>query len=167
MKQKKQAFYFIAILLFAGKVYGQMSAALCKKNEEIVFAFQLANKKWVSVCKEKSGQYIVYRFGTAGKIELEYPAVLDSSSWQQFSFKGYSRGGGIQNAAVNFAFLTFNNNGVNYEVYDTWTAEENKRDIGVTVTTEKRKVDLKGILKTQKGYLLELQYNQKIKQEDE
>jgi len=165
--QKRLAFYCIAFLLFAGDLYGQMNASLCKKDEEIVFAFQLSNKKWVAVCKEKAERYIVYRFGTSPKVELQFPAVLDSTSWQQFSFKGYSRGGGIQNSAMNVAFLNFTNNNVNYEVYDTWTAEEDKPHIGVTITIEKKTIDLKGNIKSRKGYLLSLSDNQKIKQEED
>ena len=81
------------VLIFTTNTYAQFDKQLCKPNEEIVFAFQLKNLKWVSVCKEKNEKYIVYRFGNQNKIELQYPDILDSTSWQQFTFQGYSRGG--------------------------------------------------------------------------
>lgn len=101
-------------------VLGQLNQQLCKRGEEIVFAFQLDNRKWVSVCQDKGEKYIAYRFGTQKKIELQYPAILDTSSWQQFSFNGYDRGGGKKNAAMYYGLLSFKNNGALYEIYDTW-----------------------------------------------
>jgi hypothetical protein len=154
-------FLFISLFSFA-----QVNTQLCKPTEEIVFAFQLKNLKWVSVCKEKNEQYIVYRFGTAQKIELQYPQVLDSASWNAFTFQGYNRGGGIQNAAMNFAYLSFNNEGINYDVYEMWNSEDDKEKCGVTVQTSDKTIDLKGNLKSRKGYLLSLSSNEKIKKEE-
>jgi hypothetical protein len=144
----------------------QLSDALCKKNEVLIFAFQFKNKKWVSVCKEKNDEYIVYRFGTKERTELTYPQKLDSSSWQKFTFKGYSRGGGKQNAAMSYAFLSFNTNNVFYEVYETWNSEDEKEDCGIQVKEGEKSFDMKGLVKTRKGTLLSLQFNEKIKTEE-
>lgn len=145
--------------------FAQYSNQLCKTSETVVFAFQLKNQKWVSVCREKKDAYLVYRFGTKTKIEFTYPAVLDSTSWQQFTFRHYSRGGGIQNAAMNIAYLSFTNNNADYEVYDTWTAEENVQGCGVSVSINNKTTDMKGLLKTRKNYLLSLN-DSKVKTEE-
>jgi hypothetical protein len=142
--------------------YGQLNNQLCKPNEKVAFAFQLSNQKWVSVCKEKEDRYIVYRFGTKNKLELQYPASSDTNSWRQFTINGYMRGGGKANAAMNFAYLTFSNNGVTYEVYETWSSEDNKEHCGVNVTIGGKTTDLKGLLKTRKGDLLSLWYDGKV-----
>ena len=162
----------ILILLFlqlgANKeLFSQFDERLCQQNEEIIFAFQLKNQKWVSVCKEKEEKYVVYRFGTQQRIELQLPEKLDSTSWQQFTFKGYSRGGGKQNAAMYFGFLGFFNNEVKYEVYETWNSEDNLEHCGITIIAGKKETDLKGILKSRKGSLLSLLDNEKIKKEEE
>ena len=160
----------IAILLcifFGITVFAQFDNHLCKSNEEIVFAFQLKNLKWVSVCKEKNEHYIVYRFGTKSKIELQYPKLLDSTSWQQFTFQGYVRGGGKQNAAMRFGYLNFYNNDINYEVYDLWNSDDDKEKCGVWVKPNKKTIDMKGNLESRKGSLVELIYEDKIKKEPE
>ncbi|MBC7867271.1 MAG: hypothetical protein H7X88_07040 [Gloeobacteraceae cyanobacterium ES-bin-316] len=146
--------------------FAQLNNQLTGPGEEVVFAFQLKNKKWVSLCKEKTEKYIVYRMGTQNKVELQYPAVLDSTSWQQFTFMGYSRGGGKQNAAMNVAFLRFTNNDADYEIYETWNAEDDKQQCGITIKTGGKTIDAKGNVKSRKGYLLSMQHNQKIKTEE-
>jgi len=165
--KNKFVILFILLIGYTIKSFSQFNKQLCKQNEEIVFAFQLKNQKWVSVCKEKNEQYIVYRFGLPGKIELQYPSLLDSTSWRQFNFKGYTRGGGKQNAAMNYAFLDFINSNIQYEVYETWNSEENKEYCGVSITINKKKVDMRGLLKTRKRALLSLLYGNKIKMEEE
>ena len=158
----------ILLSLFFGIIaFAQFDNQLCKSNEEIVFAFQLKNLKWVSVCKEKNGSYIVYRFGTKSKIELQYPSKLDSTSWQQFTFQGYVRGGGKQNAAMRFGYLNFYNNDINYEVYDLWNSDDDKEKCGVWVKPNKKTIDMKGNLESRKGSLVELIYEDKIKKEPE
>ena len=160
----------IAILLcifFGITAFAQFDNQLCKPNEEIIFACQLKNLKWVSVCKEKNEQYIVYRFGTKSKIELQYPKLLDSTSWQQFTFQGYVRGGGKQNAAMRFGYLNFYNNDINYEVYDLWNSDDDKEKCGVWVKPNKKTIDMKGNLESRKGSLVELIYEDKIKKEPE
>lgn len=162
----KKIIFLFFVLLFAANVHAQFEKQLCKANEEIVFAFQLKNQKWVAVCKEKNENYLVYRFGTPQKIELQYPAVLDSASWHKFTFNGYRRGGGKQNAAMRHAFLSFNNNGVNYEVYETWEAEDDKEQCGIYVGAGKNTNNMRGNLKSRKGNLLDLLDAEKIKREE-
>ena len=159
----KKVYIIFATLFVTQFCYAQ----LCKPNEKIVFAFQLKNQKWISVCKEKKEYYIVYRYGTKTKIELQYPATLDSTSWQQFTFKGYNRGGGKRNAALHYAFLSFNNNNINYEVYEIWNSDDDKEKCGVFVNNTTKTIDMRGILKSRKGELLSLRNNDKIKPEEE
>ncbi|MFN8244695.1 MAG: hypothetical protein U0X40_11630 [Ferruginibacter sp.] len=162
---KKVFLLLLAIGIFL-PVLAQLNPQLLKPDEELVFTFLLKNKKRVTVAMEKDGQYIVYRFGLPAKLELEYPKNPGESSWQLFSFRGYNRGGGKANAAMSYAFLTFTNNGIDYEVYDTWDSEEDAVHCGVTVTIKGKTTDLPGLVKTRKGYLLNLSDNEKIKKEE-
>ena len=73
---KRIAAILLSLFLSVSTI-AQLNNQLCKPNEEIVFAFQVKNLKWVSVCKEKNGSYIVYRFGIKTKLEMQYPAELD------------------------------------------------------------------------------------------
>lgn len=164
----KKVTVLIILLLFTGTaIPAQLNVQLCNKNEAVVFAFQLQNKKWVSLCKEENENYLVYRFGTADKVELQYPSVLDNTSWQKFSFQGYERGGGKMNAAMSYAYLGFTNSDVDYEIAESWSSETDEEHCGISIITEKKTINLAGLLKSRKGYLLQLRNNEKIKQEEQ
>jgi hypothetical protein len=146
---------------------GQFDKHLCRSSADVVFAFQLTKQKWVSVCQEKQELYIVYSFGTSNKIELQYPEVLDTSSWSKFSLKACSRGSSKQNAAMYFAFLHFINHGVSYEVYDQRDSGDDLREIGINIRIQQNKKQLKGILVSHQHSLLSLMDSEKIKKEEE
>ncbi|QEC69554.1 hypothetical protein FRZ67_20440 [Panacibacter ginsenosidivorans] len=134
-----------------------LSDRLCKGNEEIIFSFLLTkNKKIVSLCKDKQGDYLVYRFGTKEKVELEYPQKLDKTSWKVFKLYGVKRFGGKANAGFGDYNISFSNNGVTYEVFENWSDDDDTSDIGVNVTIDKKKVILKGDIKSKQGALLRL-----------
>jgi len=162
MKRKVSINLFL-LLFFSLKLFAQLPARLCKGNEVVIYAFQLQNKKWVSVCKEKKEEYIVYRLGSADKVALQYPLVLDATSWQNFSFTSYIRDFGKQDVAMHMAYLDFNYNGSKYEVYETTDAEISHENCGVKTVKDDAVVDMAGVFKTRVGNLLELKNNIKIK----
>lgn len=152
------------VLICSPAVYAQYDSLLCKPNENTVFAFQLENNKWVSINKEKTGKYLVYRFGNKDKIELQVPAVLDTTSWNRFLFSGYNRGGGKENAAMHFGYLSFRNKETVYEVYELWNSEDDIEHCGLTVMIDDKKpINLNGVLKNRHGNLLGLLYEVKVK----
>jgi hypothetical protein len=163
MKQKI-ATHLILLVFISSKLCAQQNAKLCNKNEVQVFAFQLQNKKWVSVCKEEKEQYLVYRIVTDNKIEFQYPLVLDSSSWKKFSFSSYTREFGKKDVAMHFAYLDFDYKGNKYEVYETFDAEAKQEHCGVKVAKAKNTTDMEGILNTREGNLLTLGTNDRFKQ---
>ena len=126
---------------------------LCQKNEQVVFSFLTSKKKMVSVCSEKDDRYLVYRYGTAKNIELQYPAVLDETSWQKFELYSYFRGGGVENAGVDEKHLSFTNEGVTYVLFEDYQAIGNKVEIGIWVTSEQRATTLRGLLRSKIGDL--------------
>jgi hypothetical protein len=84
-------FFIVSILFFTLCSFTNIAtnSLLYKDNEELLFSFRLVNsKKTVCLCKDKEGKYLVYRFGTSKKIELEYPKRLDASSWKAFTLNG-------------------------------------------------------------------------------
>ena len=152
------------VLICSPAVYAQYDSLLCKPNENTVFAFQLENNKWVSINKEKTGKYLVYRFGNKDKIELQVPAVLDTTSRNRFLFSGYNRGGGKENAAMHFGYLSFRNKETVYEVYELWNSEDDIEHCGLTVMIDDKKpINLTGVLKNRHGNLLGLLYEEKVK----
>ena len=158
----------IFLFLFAGAdVSAQYDSTLNKVNEDIVFAFRLDDKKWVSVCKEKEDKYLVYRIGTKDKIDLQVPTVLDTTSWNRFRFNGYSRGGGKENAAMYFGYLSFGTKGIGYEVYQLWNSEDSIQHCGINIFVDDKLTKVNGDIESKKGNLVNLLYEPKIKKEDE
>ncbi|RZK31652.1 MAG: hypothetical protein EOO57_16015 [Hymenobacter sp.] len=114
---------------------------LRRPGETTVFSFKTSRGKTVSLCEGPKGAYLVYRYGTAAKTELQYPAVLDASSWQKFTYFGYHR------SAIpvsNYYRLSFSNSGTKYELYDREEEvideegnEEYPREVGITVDVPK------------------------------
>ncbi len=89
--------------------------SLCDE-EKILFSCPLrSTQKWVSVCASadvsKTAGYLQYRFGTAGAIELAYPADR-AQSQTQFRYGHYSR---YQTDRTRVYFST---NGFTYEIFD-------------------------------------------------
>jgi hypothetical protein len=67
---------------------------LCTDNEKVFFSFKMENSpKTMSIClSNKQPDYLVYRFGTKDKIELQFPEN-NADSWNKFVYSYYLRGG--------------------------------------------------------------------------
>ncbi|MBE2218416.1 MAG: hypothetical protein IAE90_09445 [Ignavibacteria bacterium] len=150
----------LLLFIFSAPVFSQ----LIQSGEELIFSFKLKSGKSAVLLKGENESYLVYRFGTNKKIELEYPAELNVASWQNFTYSYYFRGGGKENAGLDLNYVTFENNGFTYKLYDEYSAEDESRNTGVLVTdTEGKERDITGTKGSAKGSLIDLRYNEKIK----
>jgi hypothetical protein len=123
---------------------------LSRPGETTVFSFKTASGKAVSLCEGPKAAYLVYRFGTTTKIELQYPAVLNASSWQKFTYWTYHRGGGVANAGMEEYRISFKNGGAEYELTDRTEAyltsnkeEDYRREVGLNVVVSDKSLDIK------------------------
>ena len=145
------------LFLFSSFSNNKFVHGLCKDNEKVVFSFTLINsKKSACLCEDKNGRYLVYRFGINGKVELQYPKNLDTTSWKAFTLHGEKRFGGKANAGFSDYSLTFNNNSVKYVVFDSWNDEDDSKAIGIKVKINGKETVLQGNYKSRKGSLLRL-----------
>jgi hypothetical protein len=144
-------YFFIALILFSGVLHAQIYLLA---NEELIFSFNTKNGKHVVLAKDKNNSYIIYRFGTASKIEFEFPG-RSRESWLKVKYAFYLRGGGIQNDGMDLNYIYFSNNDFKYTIYDTYTTEDQKSDLGVRVTDLKtnKTTDIRGVYKSRKGTL--------------
>ncbi len=154
---------FALLLLFSSiSIFSQ----LVKKNETLIFSFKTKAGKTAVLASDSDNRYIVYRFGTKDNIELEYPASLDNTSWQNFTYSYYYRGGGKMNAGMDLNYIDFTNNDYSYRIYNEYYSEDESVANGILVTDSKGKeTDIKGINKTVEGSLVELRFNELIKRE--
>jgi hypothetical protein len=101
-------------------------------NEELIFSFNTKNGKRLVLAKDKKNEYIVYRFGTKDKIELEYPEK-NKESWSKFTYGHYLRGGGKQNAGMELESIFFQINNFSYTIYKNFHSEGNSFETGINI----------------------------------
>lgn len=149
-------------------------ANLCQMGETVVFSFATKAGKTAALCRGSKGAYLVYRFGTAAKVELQYPAKLDASSWQKFTYWAYSRGGGAANEGVESSQLAFKNGGIEYTlsdenraVYDKNHEEDYRRGVGIDVRIKGKTVSIVGLAATAVGDLSSVKNDGKVKIDEE
>ena len=139
---------------------------LCNEKEDLLFSFKIANSnQTASICISKDEQeYIIYRFGTKDKIELEYP-IETEKSWSLFTYSYYLRAGGIDNEGLDLNYLSFEHDGYSYEIYDEYSAESDKSVVGIKITNQDTKEETNNLGDSDSiiGSLISLRDNTKIK----
>ena len=102
------------------------------ENEQILFEFKTQNNKRLTIAKDKSDKYLVYRYGTENKIQFEYPNEK-LNSWKKFEFSNYLRGGGKANEGMDLSYLYFQVENNKYVVYAEYLAQTGKTNYGIKV----------------------------------
>ena len=129
--------------------------SLCAEGEAIILSFKLSSKdKYASLCKGAAESYLVYRFGTPAKTELQYPETLDNNSWNKFCFFGYSRGGGIENDAMGDYSISFINQNTKYIISQSWRLIDDDYFIGILIDAPGQRYILRGTQQSQSGSLV-------------
>ena len=112
----------------------QQPNTLCARDERVIFSCPVKRPaKIVSLCAAKNltsdRGYLQYRFGLPGKVELEFPKDRNGSQ-QKFQYMHYFR------AQVDETEISFQINGYEYQIFDTYNGEERPRisTQGVSVT---------------------------------
>ncbi|OZV13713.1 hypothetical protein CIW83_01880 [Tissierella sp. P1] len=134
------------------------------EGEKVLFGFQVADsKKIMSICTAEDESYIVYRFGTRDNIELEFPEDRENS-FSYFNYSYYLRGGGLENAGLDFDHFNFSNGDYQYQVYSEYEAETGIRAVGIRVTDEKtgKETDITGDSNSVIGSMIPFREMEKI-----
>ncbi|WP_313563662.1 XAC2610-related protein [Ruminiclostridium cellobioparum] len=139
---------------------------LCTDNENVLFSFKIADSaKTLSVCQSKTKPaFIVYRFGSKDKIELEFPENK-ADSWSKFTYSYYLRGGGADNEGMDLNYLSFESGGYKYKIYQEFTVEDNMTNVGIKITDKatNKETDIKGLSNSIEGSLINLREDKRIK----
>ena len=156
---------FTCLLLIAKIGFAQK---LILPNETLIFSFETQNGKTAILAKDSLNNYIIYRFGTANKIEFEYPKKT-KDSWAKLTYSFYLRGGGTSNEGMDLNYVYFTNNNYQYIIYDSYFSVGNKTAIGIKIIdlTTKKTTNIKGKLKTRKGSLINFRNNGLLKVTEE
>ena len=137
------------LFLFTNLCFGQ---DYLLHNEELIYSFKVKNGKMMFLVKDKENKYIVYRFGSSNKIELEYPQK-NKQSWNKFTYSYYSRGGGKANDAMELYSIYFKVNNFEYTIYKDYYSENESFKTGILIINNlnKRVLDIKGKYNSIKG----------------
>lgn len=138
------------------------------QNEILIFGFETQNGKKMILAKDKNNAYIIYRFGTKNKIELEFPNKT-KESWNELEYSFYFRGGGIENEGMDLNYISFSIGEFKYLIYDTYYAINNEKSFGIKITNSKSKkiINIVGKNGTRKGTLIDFRFNELLKINDE
>lgn len=161
-----KSYFFACTLLLS--IAPSMSAQLLLPNETNLFSFQTRHHKTVTLAQDKDQKYMVCRFGTPEKIELEYPEK-EPKSYSKFKYSFYFRGGGKMNEGMDINFVSFVQGEYKYVLYSTYYAIDEKSEIGIKVINLKtnKTTLIKGNLKSQKGSLIDFRYNELLSIDEE
>ena len=146
---------------------------LIQANEKIVFSFKTNRGKIVNILLDKNEKYIVYRFGTKEKVELQFPEKLENSSFVQFTYSYYFRGGGAMNMGLDLNYLSFKGDSHQFVIFDEWSAgesgdDEGNKSVGIKIIdlTTKKEIIIEGLSSTVKGSLVDFRDNGLVKVEE-
>lgn len=117
---------FLLLALLLNSLISLAQAKYLLPNEEIVYTFSTKKGKVMMLAKDRQNKYLVYRFGSKEKIELEFPEKKNKESWKKFKYSYYMRGGGKANAGRENDHVYFYNNGFRYTLYRDYDAGDDK-----------------------------------------
>jgi hypothetical protein len=161
------------LVVGAGRAWTQIPGrinALRRPGETMLFSFKTASGKTMVLCEGAKGAYLVYRFGTATNVELQYPTMLTATSWKKFTYYPYHRSATPQ---AERYFLSFSSGGNEYQLFDRTEQErvaggddDYVRYVGVSVTLPKGEViTIRGKQTSVQGDLtLSDEYRARVKQ---
>ena len=138
------------------------------ENEDVILEFETTNGKKLTISKDISDKYLVYRFGDKENIELEYPKQKNNA-WKKFTISNYLRGGGIENEGMDLKYLYFEIENYKYVIYQEYLAIKGKTEYGVRVfnLVSNKEIEIKANPNTIKGSLVSLIEHKKIKKGEE
>jgi hypothetical protein len=147
-----------------GTITPEVNENLCKNDEEVVYSFRTSEEqKVVTLCINNEKDYIIFRYGTQDKIEIEYPDISDDS-WNNFAYCYYLRGGGPENEGLDLNFLTFKSKEYSYILYEKYYAPENDHQYGLVIINNNNgdENDISGSSDSVTGTLIDFRWNSKI-----
>lgn len=152
---------FFLLLFFGCKQAYQLP------NEEALLTFETAKGKKLMIAMDTEGAYLVYRYGAADQIELQYPEDL-ADGWDSFQYSTYMRGGGIQNEGMDLNYLFFDRGEYRYVVFQEYYASSDTTEYGIKVinTRTEKETLIAANPRTVKGSLIGLRSHDKVRKSE-
>ncbi len=133
-------------------------------NETALLTFRTENDKKLVIAKDTANKYLIYRFGTLNKVELEYPSEKENS-WKKFYYAFHSENAIINDLQKTTRYLYFTRGNYQYVVYQEYSDKRDHLTNGIKIIDKQTEdtTNLKAKHNPIKGSLLPLMNNEKIK----
>lgn len=144
--------FFLTFETYAQKV--QKVQKITMKNEETIFSFVTTENKTVMVAYEKQQNYVVFRYGTNEKIEVEVRESKTNAE-KKFKYSFFKRGTVKHTNYLDLNYLNVNVGSMQYVVYEDYISLGDEPEIGIIITDANvgERKEIKGDLTTKKGSL--------------
>lgn len=151
----RNTFLFVVLLFFlAFKTFAQKAQKITMKHEETIFSFVTSENKTVVIAYEKQQNYVVFRYGTNEKIEVEVRESKTNAE-KKFKYSFFKRGTSKHTNYLDLNYLNVNVGSMQYVVYEDYISLGNEPEIGIIITDANigERVEIKGDFKTKNGSL--------------
>ena len=154
------AFIFISVLCVSG--YCQ-KPQLKKNSEELIYSFITIDNKTVVIAHEKQQNYVVFRYGTKDKIEIE---VIESKTTadKKFKYSFFSKGTQGKFNYLDLNYLCLNIGSIQYVVFEDYVSIHEQPEVGIIITDANigDRKEIRGVAATKQGTLTGLKESELI-----
>ncbi len=124
---------------------------LVAQEDNIIYSFTTINNKVVQLTYDETNRIFIFRLISTNRIVIEVEDDLRDNN-NVFYVNGYHRGGGYNNAAMDYNDIVFSHNGFDYDIYYVWSVGEEKtnketdRIFGLSISKDGVEIcDLRGL----------------------
>jgi hypothetical protein len=96
--------------------------AFCQEDN-LIYSFKTKHHKRVELLFNENDSVFICRFYSLGRLKFEVRDTLTDAD-TVFTVHGYHRGGGVENAAMDYNDVTFSNDAYDYDIYFVWAVNE-------------------------------------------
>ncbi len=147
----------VAVCMILLATFRLQAQQYVRSNERAITSFYTKQHKRAVIAVDTADKYIVYRYGTSKKIELEYPG-RDTASWRKMQFYWYRHPSSGENNGFDMYNISFVRDTFRYVVFLTNAGDEGGEHLGIIILNLKGKIlaEIPGDLRTLKGHLMAL-----------
>jgi predicted RNA-binding protein len=123
-------------------------------HEEIIYSFVTSENKIVVIAYEKQQNYVVFRYGTNEKVEVEIRESKTTAE-KKFKYSFFKRGTPKHTNYLDLNYLNVNVGATQYVIFEDYIALGVEPEIGIIITDANigDRKEIKGDITTKKGTL--------------
>jgi len=110
----------ILVVLFSLLTY-----PIIAQEDNVIYSFETSKHKVIQLIYNELDGIFIFRLLSRNMIVLEVRDNLRDNNII-FSVSGYHRGGGLENAAMDYNNVVFSHKGFDYDIYYVWSVGEKK-----------------------------------------